>query len=455
MGFNISKYIKRSSKDAFSRISDDVSNKLQDAATNALAGALGKGLKSIGLSNKIVNDVTSRFADSVKAELAAEWYQTSDPVSNRLSGKDIKNNKTPSKNIGSSSATFPKDITEGANQNRSGRKSEAFSKSNENLGRYFCAFEFRKYQRPAPELAATDINLKTIFLPIPRNLVETHGISYENAPLGAIGGVADSLQTGENLGNAGAVVGGDVILKSLQKIDPLGAGTGNAAATFIQQAYGFAANPHLSVLFKGGTLRKHTFRWLFAPESAEESINLKNIINDFRKFSLPSFFGDTTAVFDYPAMCKVRFFPWASKNASGANYENDLYAIKQCMIENIVVNYAPNGIPSFFTGTDLPTMIEFEVQLQEIEYFTAQDYGAPKSDKSIVEIADAAGEAIGDIFGGGNAGEEAPPYPTGGNENSKPINWGDKPAVFQPGVGPLKPGARAPAYDPALFGGLN
>ena len=412
MGFNIDKYIKRSAKDAFSRISNDVSNKLQDAATNAVAGALGKGLKAIGLSNKIVNDITSRFADSVKADLAAEWYQTTDPVSNRLSGEGIRNNRAPSKSIGSSSANFTKTIIEGENwAERGGSNPKSYlSFPKDNLGRYFCAFEFRKYQRPAPQLVATDINLKTIFLPIPRNLVETHGISYENAPLGSVGGIADALQKGEGGAMAVGALTGDTLLKNLQKINPLDTGAGNAAATFIQQAYGFAANPHLSVLFKGGTLREHTFSWVFAPESEKESYEIKEIINDFRRFSLPTFFGDTTAVFDYPAMCKVRFFPWASGNPSGANYENDLYAIKQCMIENIVVNYAPNGIPSFFTRSDLPTMIELEVQLQEIEYFTAEDFGGAKSKKELTKVAAALKNAIG--------GGEAAPEATRGNEKS-------------------------------------
>ena len=405
MGFNINKYIKRSSKDAFSRISDDVSNKLQDAATNAVAGALGKGLKAVGLSNKIVNDITSRFADSVRAELGAEWYQTSDPVLNRLSGEGIRKNRAPSKGL-ASNQSFEKNISEGENWAARGASTPYLSFPKDNLGRYYCAFEFRKYERPAPQLAATPIALKTVFLPIPRNLVETHGITYENAPLGAIGAVADSLQKGgEGLGKALGATAGDVLLKNLQKINPLDTGAGNAATTFIQQAYGFAANPHLSVLFKGGTLREHTFRWLLAPESPEESYELREIVNDFRRFSLPTFFGDTTAVFDYPKMCKVRFFPWASGNASGSNNPNDLYTIKQCMIKNIVVNYAPNGIPSFFAGTDLPTMIEFEVQLQEIEYFTSEDFGGAASEKKLSDIADAVEKAIGGAAGGGETSE--------------------------------------------------
>ena len=414
MGFNINKYIKRSSKDAFSRISDDVSNKLQDAATNAVAGALGKGLKAVGLSNKIVNDITSRFADSVRAELGAEWYQTSDPVLNRLSGEGIRKNRAPSKGL-ASNQSFEKNISEGENWAARGASTPYLSFPKDNLGRYYCAFEFRKYERPAPQLAATPIALKTVFLPIPRNLVETHGITYENAPLGAIGAVADSLQKGgEGLGKALGATAGDVLLKNLQKINPLDTGAGNAATTFIQQAYGFAANPHLSVLFKGGTLREHTFRWLLAPESPEESYELREIVNDFRRFSLPTFFGDTTAVFDYPKMCKVRFFPWASGNASGSNNPNDLYTIKQCMIKNIVVNYAPNGIPSFFAGTDLPTMIEFEVQLQEIEYFTAEDFGGAASEKKLSKIATAMENAIGGAAGDGST-EGAP---TSGNQTT-------------------------------------
>ena len=74
MGFDFDKYVKRSAKDAFSRVSDDISNKLQDAATNGVNKLLGKGLKAVGLSNKVVNNITSKFADSVKADLGAQFY---------------------------------------------------------------------------------------------------------------------------------------------------------------------------------------------------------------------------------------------------------------------------------------------------------------------------------------------------------------------------------------------
>jgi len=39
------------------------------------------------------------------------------------------------------------------------------------------------------------------------------------------------------------------------------------------------------------------------------------------------------------------------------------------------INYAPNGVPSFFAGTSLPTFIQLRLGLQEIEYHTQADYG--------------------------------------------------------------------------------
>jgi hypothetical protein len=103
-------------------------------------------------------------------------------------------------------------------------------------------------------------------------------------------------------------------------------------------------------------------------------------------------------------MCKVKFYPWARNGGESGRAERDLYVIKQCMISDIDINYAPNGVPSFFAGTSLPTLIQLRLGLQEIEYHTQRDYGvmptkeAPEFFKIIGDKAKELGEDVMDAI---------------------------------------------------------
>lgn len=399
MGADFDKYVKRSFKDALSRASDDFSNKLQDAATNALSGALGKGLRSLGLSSSIVSDITSRFADSVKADLAAEWYGRSQPETNRISGEGIRNLRAPEA-AAQVNSKFKTDIEMTAYPERT-----VFP--NGGTGHYSCSLVFRDYERPKPTVPAQGNIVDTIFLPLPRNLVEMYGIELQKQGLGTIGAAFDEFLTTGNI----RAVADDVKIAAYDQfsrsmgelLNSVVDNAGNAALAALQQSNKFAFNPHLSVMFQGVQLRPHSFRWLLAPENPADSAQIKKIISKLRQYALPNFFSDTTAMFTYPKMVTVNFYPWAEK----AETKNDFYPIKQCLIEGISVNYAPNGIPSFFRDGN-PTMVEIEVRLYEIEYFTEMDFTGQRSTRSAEKEA---GNALASITGAsrstsGEAGNE-------------------------------------------------
>lgn len=74
-------------------------------------------------------------------------------------------------------------------------------------------------------------------------------------------------------------------------------------------------------------------------------------------------FGDA-AVLGYPNMVRLEFIPNSA----------ELYKFKTCMIQEVAIDYAPAGMPSFFAGTTAPTLMEFKISLQEIEYFLREDF---------------------------------------------------------------------------------
>ena len=51
------------------------------------------------------------------------------------------------------------------------------------------------------------------------------------------------------------------------------------------------------------------------------------------------------------------------------------YKFKPAVIENLNVNYAGAGQPSFFGSTQAPTEVEISMDLLEILLWTNQDYG--------------------------------------------------------------------------------
>lgn len=424
MGLDIGKYTKRSFKDALSRASDDFSNKLQDKATNALSGALGKGLRSLGLSSSIVSDITSRFADSVKADLAAEWYGRSQPETNRITGEGIRNLRDPNATAEVNSR-FESDIK----RSYAKLSENVMSFPVEGLGKYYCGLEFRTYERPKPTEPAAGTLVDTIFLPLPRNLVEMYGIELQKQGMGTIGAAFDEYLT---TGNVRAVAD-DVKIAAYDQfsramgelLNSVVDNAGTAALGALQQTKGFAFNPHLSVLFQGVQLRPHSFRWLLAPEDEDDSKQIKKIISRIRQHALPNFFSDTTAAFTYPKMVLFHFYPWAKDD------RNDFYPMKECLIEGISVNYAPNGIPSFFRDGS-PTMVEIELRLYELEYFTESDFTGSRSSRNFEQegsdmlsgLKKAASSEAGSEPTSTNVQQQKPlPGPTDdlGNSASKPV----------------------------------
>jgi hypothetical protein len=200
---------------------------------------------------------------------------------------------------------------------------------------------------------------KTIILPIPRDLKETFEINVEGKAQGAAGGLAD-LGT-DLLRGAGDKAGGEFAILYSYAAQALEGTT----ADILGQALGAVPNPHLQAIFSGVDLRRHTFQWTFAPRNPQESRNLKAIIKELKKNSLPGYSSAGTAALQYPPMVEIMLMPWGS----------DLIKFKKCLVDSVSINYAPAGLPSFFQGTQEPTMIQIEIQFLETEIQTAKDYG--------------------------------------------------------------------------------
>lgn len=249
------------------------------------------------------------------------------------------------------------------------------------IGKYYVTLSFSSYQRPSLFDPVTLTTTDTIVLPVPANLQDSHKVNYSDGDLGPVLGTA--AESG-----AGAVSAlGAVSIDSLLGITPAQAqqvlsGAGHAIDAIEQavkgallnntgdlgrlagQIAGQTGNPFLTVFFRGPTLRTHEFSWRLSPRSADESRTLKDIVLTIKRHALAKRVGDGILL-GYPDIVTVRLHP----------NEEFLYTFKQCVVEQVSVNYAPSGVPSFYAGTGAPTDVELRVVLQEIEYFLATDFG--------------------------------------------------------------------------------
>lgn len=223
----------------------------------------------------------------------------------------------------------------------------------------------------------------SIALPIPSSLLDTLGLDYNTIGLGMFGGPAagaiDRVAGAVMNGNGVAGMYNNALSATRSEISRLynNGDVGNISQAIISRAInavsgslgaafnlsnGATPNPHIAVNFNNVRLRTFNFSWKFSPNSQTESQELVDIINVLQKRSLPEKKG---VLLEYPSQCQLQIYP--------APF-GDLFKFKPCVIENISVNYAPTGIPSFFVDTQLPTEIDLSISLQEIVIRTASDY---------------------------------------------------------------------------------
>lgn len=262
----------------------------------------------------------------------------------------------------------------------------------------FMTMEFQRYQRRSINQQPFYNEVMKIRLPIPENLSERIGISYDDANLGSAVGAAieaGSVGAGDLIERGGTVATGLAAaaganagrIAGLFQNNTQRSGESNAAFAARQQGNlgnqgaldiaarvvgtaaqvlgGITTNPFQVALFRSPQFRTHSFSWKFIPTSAQESETLRTLIEVFQYHSLPGISNAGAVFFSYPEILKINFKP----------SDKFLYKFKPCVVKGITVNYAPNS-PSFIkNGNDFsPTALTLSIELQEIEIMTKADF---------------------------------------------------------------------------------
>lgn len=100
---------------------------------------------------------------------------------------------------------------------------------------------------------------------------------------------------------------------------------------------GYTFNPQQQLLFEGINFRRFSMSFTFTPYSSKEAESVNLIVKKFRRAAAPQYVENTLGfLFIPPSQFDIKF-----KNGDQENpYINKL---KRCYLDNVDVNYAPNG----------------------------------------------------------------------------------------------------------------
>ena len=195
----------------------------------------------------------------------------------------------------------------------------------------------------------------TIRLPLPDNMTDSQQVTYnEKSLLEAAGNIASAAVGAaiqKNAGPAGKNIAGAI-----------GSVISNFGGSALQYG-GMAVNPLLTIMFQSPNFKKHQFRWKLLPSNESESATIAMMINTFKSNMLPGIDG---FLLTYPNIVQITVSP------QNGNFP---YQFKPAVIQDLNVNYAASGQPSFFGSTQAPTEVEISMDLLEILLWTNQDYG--------------------------------------------------------------------------------
>ena len=361
---------------------DSVTSKINDKIDNTVNNLFSKALKGVGIGGKLGRALESEFASSLQNARADKFFGTVTSVTERAAPADICNAMTPKF---AETAFTASERLKGQNE---GENEKNFYQFPQQQMAYYTKLEFKQYVRPSPQSTPDTTTKHTVILPLPKDLEESLGVRLSQDDAGMAQGITDALfritgGTSSTADEANALIA----QAAARKLNDLSKGQAGQIA-------GAIPNPYVTLMFNGVDLRSFTFTWKFAPRNVTESKMLKAILQLIKGSALPTY-SSGVGVLQYPMLCKMTLMS-QDKSWDGTQKfkegSHPIIGFKHALIENVTINYSPNGIPSFFAGTSLPTFYQVSITLKEIEYFTGEDYGrergTDKYDELLKPVAD-------------------------------------------------------------------
>jgi hypothetical protein len=225
--------------------------------------------------------------------------------------------------------------------------------------KYYFQLWIGDYSRGSAFTTTTIDTKDGITLPLPSNIVDNHGVQYDQSPLGVfIGtGLNEYLKTTKSAT--------DLIGAAITSSIPGSIGGPLSTVT------GYSPNQFLTILLRGPQYKTHSFNWNLAPRNAIEARNLKNIIRKLHNSAAPSVV-EAGFLFKFPKIFQLAFMP-------NSQY---LLKFKPAVLTGITVDYTSGGAPSFLRalndpasgGVNPPSHVALSMKFLELEFWLQNDF---------------------------------------------------------------------------------
>lgn len=239
--------------------------------------------------------------------------------------------------------------------------------------------------------------LATIALYMPDTLNVTYNSNYGEVnltdSLGAKGFIGSAISDAMKSYDKGGIDEAQKILIKEYGTAYLAGKVGNLLGAnigdLLQQAAGLYVNPQTQLLYRGVDLRTFTLEFIFTPKSAQEAKSTKDICDSFAYYSLPDLAGaggGTAGQFLTPPQLFTIKFKFLGKNDilgsvssvfssalsnSGLGFLTTssptntitngntakIMTINECVLQNVNVDYAPNGWAAYSDGHPVQTRL--------------------------------------------------------------------------------------------------
>ena len=243
--------------------------------------------------------------------------------------------------------------------------------------------------------------ISTVLLPMPSNLQDGNSVSYNDSQMNSITAAAIGGFTGA--AKAGQAKSGSDALEGVRKVFGATAvesgvaslGMGNAtdlATKFIaaqavnifganvtleqimSRQTGEIFNPNMELLFSGPTLRAFKFQFKMMPRNRDESDQVKRIIRTFKKNMAPKT-NRSNLFLNTPNIFELRY-------RQGATEHKFLHKFKQCVLQDIAINYTGEGnYATYDDGT--PISMVMDLTFKELEPIYDIDYDDPDTNEPL------------------------------------------------------------------------
>ena len=241
--------------------------------------------------------------------------------------------------------------------------------------------------------------VKTIYLPIPSNIMDTNSVGWGEDSLNTFAAygvdrIIDLMMSGNYL--SGLKEQGQQIVTDFQgntddlrsMVNPFFAsravnlipGVQTTFAGLMARSSGKIMNPNKELLFNGVSLRSFSFSFDFAPRDLSEAQEIKKIIHCLKRNMVPNnepsgninFFLQTPNIFEL-------------KYKTGNKDHGFLNRFKIAALKNISVNYAGSGTYMTYNDKDkTPVHMQMNLQFQELVPLYQSDY--KKDDENLENV---------------------------------------------------------------------